>query len=121
MPSISVEARNPSGMMLNASLSTTQASFLVGVFSKQANLTTDPKSILGKPAEELAAAQAGSPTPFVVPGLSLGVEPVGLAVTCIWTFIFTGAVALGTLGRIRFREQYRQQVRGQRNEGVQRL
>ena len=121
MPSIFVEATNPSGVMLNASLSSMQASFVAGVFSTQNPVTTDPKTILGQPAEELPAAGAGSPTPFVVPGLSLGVEPVGLVVTVAWTVIFTVAVGLGTLGRIQFREQYRRQLRDQRDEGVQRF
>lgn len=121
MPSIFVQATNPSGMMLNASLSSMQASFVAGVFSTQPAVMTDPKTILGKPAVELMAAQAGSPTPFVVPGLSLGVEPVGLIVTGIWTLIFTVAVGLGTLGRIQFREQYRRQLKTQRDEGIQRF
>jgi len=121
MPSIFVEATNPSGMMLNASLSPMQASFVAGVFSMQTAITTDPKTILGNPAEQLAVAQAGSPTPFVVPGLSLGVEPVGLVVTGIWTLVFTAAVGFGTLGRIQFREQYRRQLKAQRDEGVQRF
>jgi hypothetical protein len=121
MPSIFIEATNPSGVMLNASLSSTQASFVAGVFSMQSAITTDPKTILGKPAMELAAGQAGSPTPFVVPGLSLGVEPVGLVVVGTWTVIFTVAVGLGTLGRIQFRDQYRRQLRDQRDEGIQRF
>jgi hypothetical protein len=121
MPSIFIEATNPSGMMLNASLSSMQASFVVGVFSMPTTLTTDPKTILGNPAVELAVAQAGSPTPFVVPGLSLGVEPIGLVVTGVWTLIFTVAVGFGTLGRIQYREQYRRQIRAQRSEGVQRF
>jgi hypothetical protein len=56
-----------------------------------------------------------------VPGLSLGVEPVGLVVTGIWAVIFATAVGLGTLGRIQSREQYRRQLKDQRDEGVQRF
>lgn len=98
-----------------------QASFVVGVFSTQTAMTTDPKTILGKPAQDLAVAQAGSPTPYVVPGLSLGVVPVGLIVTGAWTLIFTAAVGFGTLGRVQFREQYRRQLKAQRDEGIQRF
>jgi hypothetical protein len=121
IPSIFIEAKNPSGVMLNASLSSMQASFVIGAFSTQTSVTTDPKTILGNPAEKLAAAQAGASTPYVVPGLSLGVEPVGLVVTGIWAVIFATAVGLGTLGRIQFREEYRRQLRDQRDEGVQRF
>jgi hypothetical protein len=121
MPSIFVQATNPSGMMLNASLSSMKASFVAGVFSMQTAITTDPKTILGMPAQKLTAALVGSPTPYVVPGLSLGVEPVGLIVTGIWTLIFTAVVGLGTIGRVQFREQYRRQLKAQRDEGVQRF
>lgn len=121
IPQISIEATNPAGMTVNTSLSSTQASFVAGVFAKAAVVTTDPKSILGMPAEELAAMQAGSPTPYVVPGLSLGVEPLGLVVTCVWTILFSAAVGAGTVGRIRFRDQYRRQIREQKSESVRRF
>lgn len=121
IPQISIEATNPTGTTLNTSLSATQASFVAGVFAMASAVSTDPKSILGMPSEQLAAEQAGSPTPFVVPGLALGVEPIGLVVTCIWTIFFFGAVGVGTVGRIRFRDQYRKQIREQKSETVRRF
>jgi hypothetical protein len=123
IPQISIEATNPAGATVNTSLSATQASFVAGVFSSQPGgaVSTDPKSILGQPAQELAAAQAGSPTPFVVPGLSLGVEPIGLVVVGAWTFLFITTVGAGTIGRIRFRDQYRRAIRAQKSENVSRF
>lgn len=121
IPQISIEAMNPSGMTVNSSLSATQASFVAGVFSNSTTVMTDPKSIIGMPAEELAAMQAGSPTPYAVPGLSLGVEPIGLVVTSIWTVLFSTAVGVGVVGRIRFREQYRRQIKEQRSANVSRF
>lgn len=121
IPQISIEATNPSGTTVNTSLPATQASFVAGVFSTAGTNTTDPKSILGMPAEEIAAAEAGQPTPFVVPGLSLGVEPIGLAVVAAWTFLFVTTVGAGTVGRIRFRDQYRKAIQMQKSESVRRF
>jgi hypothetical protein len=123
VPMISIQATNPStNEMVNTSLSSSQASFVAGFFSsKTVAVVTDPKQILGKPAEQLAAAEAGSPTPFVVPGLSLNVTPVGLIITCIWTIILSIAVGFGTYGRIQYREQYRRAIKAQQTNDVRRF
>jgi len=121
IPQISIEATDSAGQTIDATLSSTQASFVAGVFSNSSALTSDPKTILGNPAEEIAAKQAGAPTPFVVPGLSLGVKPIGLVVTSIWTALFFTAIGVGTIGRIQFRDQYRKQIRAQSSESVQRI
>jgi hypothetical protein len=73
----------------------------------------DAAFLLDKPAEKIAAAAQGLPTPYIVPGLSLGVFPTGLIVTSIWLAFFIGIVGLGTLGRMQFREQDRKEYRAQ--------
>jgi hypothetical protein len=82
---------------------------------------TDPNFLLGKPLQDLAAAAQGLPTPFVVPGLALGVLPVGLSVTLVWTLVFFATVGYGTVCRMRFREQFRRDVRRQQTGFVKRL
>lgn len=57
------------------------------------------------------AAAAATATPFVMPGTRLGGFPVGLAVTGAWTVALVAVVGFGTVGRVRFREQYRRRVR----------
>jgi hypothetical protein len=122
VPQIAISAVNPNtNQVVNTSLSSTEASFVAGIFSRAAGNLTDPKQLLGQPAEQLAAAAQGKPTPFVVPGLSLGVFPVGLIVTSIWMVLFATAVGLGTLGRIQFREQYRRAVLAQKAETQRRI
>jgi hypothetical protein len=122
IPQIAISATNPiSKKQANTSLSSTEASFVAGVFSQEVGNLTDPKQLLGKPAEQLAAAAQGKPTPFVVPGLSLGVFPVGLIVTGIWMVLFAAAVGLGTIGRIQFREQYRRAILAQKAEAQRRI
>lgn len=122
VPQIAISAMNPqTKLVVNTSLSSTESSFVAGVFSKVAGNVTDPKALLGNPQEQLAAAAAGLPTPFVVPGLSLGVFPVGLIVTGTWMFFFVTVVGLGTFGRLQFREQYRRAIRAQKEETQRRI
>ncbi|TID26932.1 gb [Venturia nashicola] len=122
IPQIAISATSPqTKLAINTSLSSTESSFVAGVFSKAAGNVTDPKELLGNPQEQLAAAEAGLPTPFAVPGLSLAVFPVGLIVTGTWMFFFVTAVGLGTLGRMQFRDQYRRAIRAQKEETQRRI
>jgi hypothetical protein len=122
IPQIAISAiSQQTNQLVNTSLSSTESSFVAGVFSRAAGNITDPKTLLGNPQEQLAAAAAGLPTPFVVPGLALGVFPTGLIVTGTWMFLFVTAVGLGTLGRIQFRDQYRRALRAQKEESQRRI
>ncbi|KAF2435472.1 hypothetical protein EJ08DRAFT_580324 [Tothia fuscella] len=122
VPQISISGMSPtSNRLVNTSLSSTESSFVAGIFSRAAGNITDPKSLLGQPADQLAAAAAGKPTPFVVPGLSLAVFPVGLIITGMWVLLFATAVGLGTMGRIQFRHQYRLAIRAQKAEMQRRI
>jgi hypothetical protein len=122
IPQIAISALSPqTNKVVNTSLSSTESSFVAGVFSRAAGNITDPKTLLGNPQEQLAAAAAGLPTPFALPGLALGVFPVGLIVTGTWMVLFVTAVGLGTLGRIQFRDQYRRALRAQKEESQRRI
>jgi hypothetical protein len=122
IPQIAISAMSPqTNKVVNTSLSSTESSFVAGIFSRAAGNITDPKTLLGNPQEQLAAAAAGLPTPFAIPGVSLGVFPVGLIVTGTWMVLFVTAVGLGTLGRIQFRDQYRRAIRAQKEELQRRI
>lgn len=95
-------------------MSSGDASFVNGVFAKSANgpSNVDPN------AAAAASAAVQSAKPFHVPGQSLGIAPIGLIVTGVWTAGFFLAVGGGTYGRIQFREQYRRRVRTEAARGV---
>lgn len=122
VPQITISAVDPiTQKQVNTMLSSTEASLNAGVFSKTNGNATDPKALLGQPQEQIAAAAAGLPTPFDVPGLSLGVFPVGLIVTGSWMFLFFSVVGYGTFGRIQYRQQYRLAIRAQKEEMQRRI
>jgi hypothetical protein len=114
VPQITLSANNPTlGRTVQATLSPTEASFVIGLFTDAGGSFSDPLFLLDKPAAKIAAAAQGLPTPFIVPGLSLGVFPTGLIVVSIWAMFFFTVVGLGTLGRMKFREEYRSAIRAQ--------
>jgi len=113
-PNIDIEAKSPqTGKLMVAALSSADASFLNGVFSQsttQAAQQAGPAPVAQTLASTVTVAPPAilvNPKQFTVPGTTLGIFPIGLIITCIWTGFFLAAVGFGTLGRIQFREQYR--------------
>ncbi|KAF1832040.1 hypothetical protein BDW02DRAFT_503955 [Decorospora gaudefroyi] len=115
VPQIDLAARNPiSNEEVETTLSSTEASFVNGIFSKAGTAPTnaDPQ------AAASASAAVSSAAPFVVPGMTLAFFPIGLVVTSVWAILFFLAVGLGTYGRIQFRDQYRRRVKTAMARGV---
>lgn len=94
VPTVTLAAKTSAGEALNLTLSNTEASFVNGFFT------------------EAQVKAASIPPPFVLPGTTLGIFPIGLIVTGSWALIFLLAVGFGTIGRIRFRSAYRRKTIG---------
>ena len=90
------------GQTVNTSLSSSEATFVNGVFAKAA--TTTAKAAVQSPIQTLVVA---SDAPFVVPGLNILIFPIGAIITGIWAVLFFAVVGYGTVGRMQFRDQYR--------------
>lgn len=119
---IGIGALNPvTNKQVNTTLSSSEASFNAGVFSKSSTNVTDPKSLLGNPQAQIQAAAEGLPTPYDVPALSLGIFPVGLIVVSSWAFLFISVVGYGTFGRMQYRDQYRRAIKTQKEEQQRRI
>ncbi|KAL8760679.1 MAG: hypothetical protein Q9184_003148 [Pyrenodesmia sp. 2 TL-2023] len=103
VPRIALSGSEKSGKVVTTVLSSSEASFVNGVFANQVKTSTSA----GIPASS-AAANAGD---FELPGRTLGIFPVGLIITGAWTLLFVATVGYGTVERIRFREAYRRRVR----------
>jgi hypothetical protein len=98
-PNLKLAGMSRDGTTLSTNISSSEAPFINGFFAK--------KQVATEPVATDAAATTPSPTPFVLPGMTLGIFPVGLVITSVWALLFMGAVGFGTLGRIRFRDSYR--------------
>ncbi|EUC29483.1 hypothetical protein COCVIDRAFT_110268 [Bipolaris victoriae FI3] len=115
VPQIDLAAKNPvTGRDVETTLSSQEASFVNGIFSRAGTAPTnaDPQ------AAASASAAVASAAPFVVPGTALAFFPIGLVVTSVWAFFFFLAVGFGTYGRIQYRDQYRRRVRAELARGV---
>ncbi|KAF1995323.1 hypothetical protein P154DRAFT_580983 [Amniculicola lignicola CBS 123094] len=113
IPQIQLTANSPSGAALSETLSGTEASFVNGVFAKQATTTQDAAA-----RASATAALSGKGASYILPGTKLAFFPVGLVITCVWTGFFFLAVGLGTVGRMQFREQYRRRMKREIAQGV---
>jgi hypothetical protein len=80
----------------NTTLSPLEATFVTGVFSDQ------PKTMATISADGVLAD-----VPFILPGTKVLIFPIGAIVTGVWAGLFIGVVGWGTVGRMRFRENYR--------------
>ena len=105
LPQITLSAMSTAKGAVNTTLSMADASFVNGIFADQAGTTASG----GMPA--FTSAVSGKQIAFVMPGTTLGIFPVGLIITGSWAVAFMAVVGYGTVGRMRFREQYRRRVR----------
>ncbi|KAI9841974.1 MAG: hypothetical protein M1837_007540 [Sclerophora amabilis] len=95
-PNVTLTATNAKDEKVSTTLSSKEASFINGIMSQPLNtLTTNP-------AKEI---------PFVLPGVTLGIFPVGLIITCTWAALGIAVVSWGTIGRYKFRHHYRRRKR----------
>ena len=97
-PNVIIEATTQSGVKIQDQLPTTEAGFINGDFAAPAAA-----------ARKVAQASAANP-PFVLPGTTLGIFPVGFVITGVWTVLFVLAIGLGTLGRLQFRKAFRRRT-----------
>ncbi|KAL9028067.1 MAG: hypothetical protein Q9180_007230 [Flavoplaca navasiana] len=103
MPSIALSGTDKSGKVITTELSSSEASFVNGIFASQTETSTSNGA-----SASAAAAEAAS---FVLPGQTLGIFPTGLIITSSWTLVFVLTVGYGTIERIRFREAYRRRLK----------
>lgn len=104
VPVVTLTGVNAQGQTVNTSLSTTDASFIVGAFSQKTVIT---QAVVAAPGQTLVA---GPGEQFVMPGTKILITPVGAIVTGIWTLLFVATVGYGTVRRMQFKDQYRRRV-----------
>jgi hypothetical protein len=85
-----------------ADLSANVTSFVSGVFG--------PNQLAASATLETEAGTQADEG-FVMPGRNLGIFPVGLVITSVWTALFLVTIGVGTVDRVRFREAYRRRMK----------
>ncbi|KIV83383.1 hypothetical protein PV11_05414 [Exophiala sideris] len=106
LPTIMLNAVDSSGNPIAANVTETDGAwFVVGQFKD------DFKSGLVSPT--VATAAIATAAPFVLPGRTFGIFPIGFIVTGSWTVLFLIAYGIGTLGRIKYRSAYRKRKAAQ--------
>lgn len=97
-PAITLSGTGQDGTSINTRLSTQDASFVNGVFSRAG----------------LQGSQSTSGTDvnkFVMRGTKLVGFPIGLVISSIWAALYLMAMGHGTISRYQARESYRRRVK----------
>ncbi|KAK3688739.1 hypothetical protein B0T22DRAFT_161463 [Podospora appendiculata] len=119
MPVVTLSGTNPAGQLVSTNVSSNEAAFVAGVFSKEVVMSSFAMAELAV-EDEVARLKNGT-TAFVLPGVSIMIFPVGFIITGLWTFIGVAAYAYGTYCRYSFRDQHRQRMLRQEKANVARF
>ncbi|GAD97299.1 predicted protein [Paecilomyces variotii No. 5] len=108
IPNITMSANDPvTSNLVSTTLSSDTISYVAGQLM-QPNGT--PTNITFPESKTRTTAILASATKFSYPGTTIRVNPIGGIITGIWCGLFIGIVGLGTIGRYRFRQAYRQRA-----------
>ena len=103
-PTVTLTGLSAAGLQVNATLDSSEASFVSGVFALEATVS---KTEVEPPMQTLVVAKDA---PFILPGMNILIFPIGGVITSIWAVLLIGTIGYGTLGRIRFRDQFRRRT-----------
>ena len=93
---------------MSTNISTSEAAFLVGVFSDAAVLSDMARAQLA--VDELVDGLKSGTIVFQVPGIRIMIFPIALVIMSVWSLIFVAFVGWGTWERMRYREQFRRRT-----------
>ncbi|KAK4032153.1 hypothetical protein C8A01DRAFT_20742 [Parachaetomium inaequale] len=108
MPIVTLKATNGNGQQVTTVVSTSEAAFVAGEFSKDEVMSNYRLAELAVEAE-LAALKNGT-VAFVLPGIQLMIFPIGLIITSVWLVLGLAAYGMGTYARYNFREAHKRRM-----------
>lgn len=109
LPNITFSGITPDGANLSTSISTSDASFVNGLFTQYGTWNK---------TEEISEADAQHGLAY---GNTFAVFPVGLVITSIWTILILMVMGYGTMSKMQARDHYRRRVRSRMSGGIGRL
>jgi len=105
VPTVTLTGTGTSGATVQTNLSSTEATFVSGVFADQATTSNADTA-----AAAAASSQVQADTVFKVPGTRISIFPIGAIITGVWAILGFATIAYGTIGRMGFRDQYRRRA-----------
>jgi hypothetical protein len=108
MPILTLTAQNSTGGTVNTTVSSNEAVFVTGVFSKVVVMSDFAEA--NQAVEKTLALLSEKKVAFVLPGIQLMVYPIGLIITSVWLVLGVLAYGIGTYDRIRYADSYRRRL-----------
>ena len=105
LPQVTLNAVNAGGTTVSTNISSNEAAFVNGVFSKEVIMSETSRAQAA--VNDMKAGLANGTVAFVLPGVSLMIFPVGLVITGLWTVLGFAAYGYGTYNRINYRHTFR--------------
>ncbi|KAH7035898.1 uncharacterized protein B0I36DRAFT_238830 [Microdochium trichocladiopsis] len=104
-PMVTLSATNGLGQQATTRVTSNEAIFVNGVFANDVVLSDMARAQLA--VDDAIAALKNGTAAFVVPGVNILIEPIGLYIACVWTIIAFGVYGFGTFERYKHRDAYR--------------
>ncbi|KAI1172009.1 hypothetical protein F4777DRAFT_25609 [Nemania sp. FL0916] len=104
-PIFTLMAKDATGKTITTEVSSNEAAFVNGIFSKEVVLS--PFSLASLAVQNVTSELKAGRVAFVLPGVNLLIFPIGLVITSFWTAVGVGFYAFGTYERYNYRESYR--------------
>ncbi|KAF4930617.1 hypothetical protein CGCVW01_v000823 [Colletotrichum viniferum] len=105
MPTLTLTGVNAAGQSVSTNVSSNEASFITGVFSKE--IVRSDVAMAQAAVDDVVAGLKNGTVAFVLPGVQLMIFPVGLIVTGTWLLIGVAFYGFGTYERIGYADSYR--------------
>jgi hypothetical protein len=113
MPILTLSAVNGTGQTIATNVSSNEAAFVAGVFSKE--IFMSEFALASAAVDDITQRMLNSfdpnnatlvPVAFVLPGVQIMIFPIGLVITGLWLLIGLVVIGFGTYERFNYRTQF---------------
>jgi hypothetical protein len=105
---LTLSAVNSTGQTVRTNVSSNEAAFLTGVFSKEVVLSDF--ALAQQAQTNMTQRLANKEVAFVLPGVQIMIFPIGLIVTSVWLVIGLAFYGFGTYERVGYAESFRRRT-----------
>lgn len=105
IPTLTLSAVNTTGQTVRTNVSSNEAAFLTGVFSKEVVLSDF--ALAQQAVNNMTQRLANREVAFVLPGVQILIFPVGLIIASVWLLVGLAFYGFGTYERIGYAESFR--------------